>query len=132
VALVGKDVAEERINSIIRVEKTFMFLFSVFLLLVSANVVPSSPILVTLMMEAVRSSEMSVHTRAIRCNIPKDDVLQVKFLITEDECSKKTHHPYSTMFKVLCRHKKGLNATQISVFQKSALDNTTGIKCCYH
>jgi hypothetical protein len=30
-------------------------------LLVTANVAPSSPILVTLMMEALRSSEMSSH-----------------------------------------------------------------------
>jgi hypothetical protein len=35
-------------------------------LLVKANVVPSLPILVTLMMEALRSSETSVLTRATR------------------------------------------------------------------
>jgi hypothetical protein len=38
-------------------------------LLVTANV-PSSPILVTLMMEALSSSEMSVLARATRRNIP--------------------------------------------------------------
>jgi hypothetical protein len=37
-----------------------------------ANVVPSSTILVTLMMEAVRSSETSVLTRAKRRNILED------------------------------------------------------------
>jgi hypothetical protein len=51
VALVTTDVSEE---------------------LVAANVVPCSPILVTLMMEALRSSETSVLTKPTRRNIPED------------------------------------------------------------
>jgi hypothetical protein len=62
VALVRTDVSEERNASIIRVRRIcelgiLVFLRSVRRLLLTANVVPSSSILVTLMMEVLGSSE---------------------------------------------------------------------------
>jgi hypothetical protein len=67
-----------------------MFLRSVLQLLVTANIVPSTLILFTLTMEAIRSSETSycivfiqpskhpVLTRATRHHMPEDRILHIK------------------------------------------------------
>jgi hypothetical protein len=52
-----------------------IFISSVLQLLVTANFVPSSLILVIPMMEAMDSSKTSVLTRATRRHIPDDDIL---------------------------------------------------------
>jgi hypothetical protein len=52
-----------------------VFVRSVFWLLVTSNVVPSSPIHVTLMMNAIRPSETSVLTRTTRRHISEDGIL---------------------------------------------------------
>jgi hypothetical protein len=86
VALVRTDVSEEPVASIIRVIGELSTMLAVTsnrrtlrrnaASVSSYDYVPSSPILVTLMMEAPSSSETSVLTRNARHNIPGEPILQ--------------------------------------------------------
>jgi hypothetical protein len=89
VALVRTDVSAELSPSIIKLTRIgelgtlAVFFRSLRGLLVTANVVPNSPILVTLMMEALHFSATLVLTRATRRNIPemafiKGDIVHAK------------------------------------------------------
>jgi hypothetical protein len=86
VALARTNVSEKCIASIIKVTRIVVLWTLTKLateahceemLLVTANVVPSSPILPILMMEAIRSSEASALTRTWRLHIPEDGILQL-------------------------------------------------------
>jgi hypothetical protein len=106
VALVRTDISEEPGASIIKVTKigelaiilaatsnrrtlrrNAVFLRSVRRLLVAASIIASSPIFVTLMMEAPGSPETSVLTRATRRNNPEDTILHDIHLYVDEDCS---------------------------------------------
>jgi hypothetical protein len=63
------------LHRVAHVRTDFVFLCSMRPLLVTANVVPRSPILLNLIMEALSSSETSYLTGATRRNIQEGGIL---------------------------------------------------------
>jgi hypothetical protein len=79
VALLRTDVSEDFFRSVLRLQ-------------VTANVVPSSPILVILMIQVIRFFERSVFTKATRRNIPYifidliNQLIKLIYYTLRDEC----------------------------------------------
>jgi hypothetical protein len=67
---------------------------SVLQLLVTANIVPSSLIIFTLMMEAIHCSEMSVITSVTRRHIPEDGIIIVSAVKTSNLTSSLAAPPW--------------------------------------
>jgi hypothetical protein len=73
-------------------------------LLVTSNVVPSSLILVILMMEAIHSSETTVLTRATRLNIAEDDILPVLRIVKPSPANTSLDRPTHTINDTVLKH----------------------------
>jgi hypothetical protein len=114
VALVRTDVSEEPISSFIRVT-------SVRRLLVAASVVPSSPILVTLMKDAPDFPETSVLTRATLRNIPEDPILHshrrenLKSYICDHQSASELFRPRTAAACEASAHFFALSAQRIAM-----------------
>jgi hypothetical protein len=119
VALVRTIVLEECNTSIIKV--TRIDELGTINVCHTANIVASSPILVTLMTEALRSSKTSVPTRTTWCNSLEDGILH------KHHCENLKSFIENTMFQgsVSSSSEKGMTPTLMGPLEKANLNHWT-------
>jgi hypothetical protein len=102
-------------------------------LLATANVVPSTPIIVIVIVEEVRSSETSVLTRATRRNITKDGILHSHRRETLKSYIALTGlalYRRRNVFPV--RYELGVYIPEDGILHTHRRENLKPYNCCYY